>query len=137
MACCIGQHTADDILRGLNLQVACGSPTGRLLPVPPDHPESLVAVDLVAPAGVVAQLVEVDRPNVGRQTSPLHPRSHAALRRGLLGVEARDGDQLAQKRDQAVKVECTEGATLGAESASRSLPAHAAPLIPGRAGPAA
>jgi len=71
---------------------------------------------------------------VARPASPsTQPRGAAP---GLLA--SRLGMAISSRRNatRPSKSSAPEGATLGAESASRSLPAHAAPLIPGRAGPA-
>ena len=91
-------------------QVAAGAPAGgssagRALPIPPDDPQRLVAIDLVAPVRVTCQSVEVDRPGIELEAGLPQPGGDPALGRRLAAVETWDRDQFLEKGDQAVKVE--------------------------------
>ena len=113
---------------------ARGSPAGRALAIPPDHPERLVAVDLVTPIGMPRQFVEVDRPGVELEAGLPQPGGDTALRRRLVAVEAWNRDQLPEKGDQAVEVERLQRAAFSRGEAGAY---RGAPVTPGRAAPAA
>ena len=100
---------------------------------PADDPQRLLAIDLVAPVRMRRQLLEVDGPDVGLESCGRHPLGDPPLRRRLPAVEARDRDQLAEERDEAVDVERVQRPPLG----RAQLAGHCRRLTPGRATPAA